>query len=102
MGTSGGLQDNAPIGSFVSANYAIGFDGVLHFYADRDKVCDKAFEAEMERQLEWKNRWSEALCGQSSSGDDDQFVSPGGVVPGATIACKWFSMRHRDVACVVS
>ena len=90
VGTSGGLQDNAPIGSFVSANYAIGFDGVLHFYADRDKVCDKAFEAEMERQLDWQLDGLKPYVVKAPQDMIDQFVTPGGVVPGATIACNGF------------
>ena len=33
---------------------SIGFDGVLYFYADSEKVRDKAFESELMRQLKWK------------------------------------------------
>lgn len=54
IGTSGGLQDTTPIGTYVAARYAIGFDGVLNFYAGRDTVCDTAFEKELLKQLDWK------------------------------------------------
>lgn len=54
IGTSGGLQDISPIGTYVAAKYAIGFDGVLNFYAGRDQVCDLAFEKELMKQLDWK------------------------------------------------
>lgn len=90
VGTSGGLQDFAPIGSFVSANYAIGFDGVLHFYADRDKVCDKPFEAELMKQLEWQIDGLKPYAVSAPKDMIEQFVTPGGVVPGATIACNGF------------
>lgn len=90
VGTSGGLQDNTPIGSFVSANYAIGFDGVLHFYKDRDKICDKAFEAEMLRQLDWQIDGLKPYVVKAPQDMIDQFVTPGGVVQGATIACNGF------------
>ena len=50
VGTSGGLQPFVPVGTYV----AIGFDGVLYFYADSEKVRDKAFESELMRQLKWK------------------------------------------------
>ncbi|MEG0947869.1 MAG: nucleoside phosphorylase [Bacteroidales bacterium] len=44
IGTSGGLQPFVPVGTFVVSQSSIGFDGVLNFYADRDKYCDLEFE----------------------------------------------------------
>ena len=44
VGTSGGLQPHVPIGTPVIAEKSIGFDGVLNFYAGRDRVCDLDFE----------------------------------------------------------
>lgn len=32
LGTSGSLQEDIPVGSFLVSEYAIGFDGVLNFY----------------------------------------------------------------------
>ena len=43
IGTSGGLQPSVPIGTYVAAERSIGFDGVIYFYADTDKVRDFAF-----------------------------------------------------------
>ena len=54
VGTSGGLQPYTPIGSFVAAEKSIGFDGVLYFYKDNERVRDLRFEEELSRQLEWK------------------------------------------------
>lgn len=54
VGTSGGLQDNTPIGSYVAAERSIGFDGVMYFYSDTEKIRDAAFEAALQDQLEWK------------------------------------------------
>ena len=54
VGTSGGLQDNTPIGSYVAAKRSIGFDGVMYFYSDTEKIRDAAFEAALQDQLEWK------------------------------------------------
>ncbi len=44
IGTSGGLQENVPVGSYVIAQKSIGFDGVLNYYAHRNEVCDLEFE----------------------------------------------------------
>ena len=44
IGTSGGLQPYVPVGTPVIATKAIGFDGVLNYYADRNRVSDLEFE----------------------------------------------------------
>ena len=90
IGTSGGLQDNTPIGSYVAAEYAIGFDGVIHFYADADKVVDHAFEEALTRQLEWK---IDGLKPYAIKAPDDlvaQITDGTDIVHGCTIACNGF------------
>lgn len=44
IGTCGAMQEDIPLGSFLVSVKSIGFDGVLAFYHDRDKVCDLPFE----------------------------------------------------------
>lgn len=44
IGTSGGLQDFVPVGTYVIARKSIGFDGVLNYYEGRNDVCDLDFE----------------------------------------------------------
>lgn len=58
IGTSGGLQPNTPIGTFVCSVCSIGFDGVLNFYAGRDAVCDLP----MERAFINHMGWTGTLC----------------------------------------
>ena len=58
VGTSGSLQENLHIGNFVIAEKAIGFDGILNFYADRDKVCDLDFEKEFCHHTRWNHTWA--------------------------------------------
>jgi len=53
IGTSGGMQADIPLGSFLISEKSIGFDGMLNFYAGRDSVSDLAFEAELKKQLGW-------------------------------------------------
>ena len=52
VGTSGGLQDETPIGTYVAAEHSIGFDGVLYFYGDTERVRNRSFEAELLKQLD--------------------------------------------------
>ena len=40
LGTSGALQKDIPVDSFVFSQYGLGLDGLLNFYEDRDKVID--------------------------------------------------------------
>ncbi|MDD4515454.1 nucleoside phosphorylase [Massilibacteroides sp.] len=54
IGTSGSLQPDLPVGSYVAAERSIGFDGVLYFYANSETVRDLTFEAELQKQLDWK------------------------------------------------
>lgn len=44
VGTSGAMQEDIPLGSFVVSEKSIGFDGVLAFYENRDEVADVDFE----------------------------------------------------------
>jgi len=53
IGTCGGMQPDLPVGSFLISEKSIGFDGVLNFYAGRDRVCDLAFEKAFCEHLQW-------------------------------------------------
>ena len=53
VGTSGGLQDETPIGTYVAAEHSIGFDGVIYFYADTERIRKRAFEEALISQLDW-------------------------------------------------
>ncbi len=53
IGTSGGLQPFTPVGTYVAAEKSIGFDGVLYFYKNNDKIRDIKTEDELIRQLSW-------------------------------------------------
>lgn len=53
IGTSGGMQPEIPLGSFLISEKSIGFDGVLNFYAGRNNVSDLKFEDELKKQLQW-------------------------------------------------
>ncbi|MDE5712855.1 MAG: nucleoside phosphorylase [Muribaculaceae bacterium] len=58
IGTSGSLVYDLKIGDFVIAEKGIGFDGILNFYADRDKVCDLRFEKEFCAHVDWDKTWA--------------------------------------------
>ena len=39
IGTSGAIQPDIPLGSFVFSHISVGCDGLLNWYADRDKIA---------------------------------------------------------------
>ena len=56
IGTSGGMQPDLPLGSFLVSEKSIGFDGVLNFYAGRDSVSDLEYESALTMHLGWNSQ----------------------------------------------
>ncbi len=53
IGTSGGLQTDLPVNSFVVSQKSIGFDGMLNYYANREDYCDLPFEKAFKQYTNW-------------------------------------------------
>ncbi|MCK9254710.1 MAG: nucleoside phosphorylase [Bacteroidales bacterium] len=53
LGTSGGLQEDLDIDSFLMTETSIGFDGLLNFYKNRDAVCKLDVEKEFLKHMNW-------------------------------------------------
>jgi len=58
IGTSGALQPELIVGTPVIAEKAIGFDGVLNYYAGRDSVADLDFESALCDHTGWNPLWA--------------------------------------------
>lgn len=58
IGTSGALQPELTLGTPVIAEKAIGFDGVLNYYAGRDEVADLDFEHALCDATGWNPNWA--------------------------------------------
>jgi uridine phosphorylase len=56
IGTSGGLQEDLNVDSFLMTETAIGFDGLLNFYKRRDEVCKSDIEAAFLKHMSWNPR----------------------------------------------
>ena len=56
IGTSGSLQKDLPVDSWVLSEKAIGFDGLLNFYAGRDRVSDLEFEKAFTYYVDWSSK----------------------------------------------
>jgi len=58
IGTSGALQPELIVGTPVIAEKAIGFDGVLNYYAGRNEVADLEFENAFCEHTGWNPLWA--------------------------------------------
>ena len=58
IGTSGALQPELKLGTPVIAEKAIGFDGVLNYYAGRNDVADLDFEHALCHHTGWNPLWA--------------------------------------------
>lgn len=56
IGTSGGMQEDIPLGTFLVSERSIGFDGVLSFYAGSEAVEDLDFERAMVEAIHYPAR----------------------------------------------
>ncbi len=58
IGTSGAMQPEITIGTPVIAEKSLGFDGVLNYYAGREKVVDQEFEDAFKKFVNWNPLWA--------------------------------------------
>lgn len=89
IGTSGALQPELRIGTPVIATKAIGFDGVLNYYAGRNEVADIEFENEFVRQTAWNPLWARPYVVDADSELVDR-IGRDDMVRGNTISAVGF------------
>lgn len=88
IGTTGSLQEDIPLNSFILSRFAAGFDNVLNFYADRDRVCDLELEKDFIRHTDWNRILHTPYFVRSS----DQLFNlfPENLVSGITVSAPGF------------
>lgn len=57
LGTSGSLQEDLPVDSFLLSTHGIGFDGVMNYYAESTSVEDTELTDEFMRQTDWHSNF---------------------------------------------
>jgi uridine phosphorylase len=88
IGTSGGLQPDIPINSFILSRYAAGFDAVLNYYAGRDQVSDRSMEEAFKEHTGWPSSLPDPTFVKSS---DELFgLFQEGLFSGITISAPGF------------
>lgn len=88
IGTSGGLQEISPVGTYVVSKYSMGFDGVLNYYKTPDGLMDLDMEAAFCKHVSWNPRLAQPYCVKA----DEELVGRIGfdMVKGITIAAPGF------------
>ena len=88
VGTSGGMQPHCPIGSYVVSEKSIGFDGLLHYYANSQQVREEDFEEAFQKHV----NWSPYHCSPYVVSADEELVERIGydMIRGVTISAIGF------------
>ena len=97
IGTCGGLQSWSPIGTYVAAERAVGFDGVPYFYACTERVRDLPLEAALRSQLDWRIDGLQPYAVAADPELTDR-ITQGDIVRGITIAtCSFYGAQGRSL-----
>src|SRR5687768_7956018 len=51
IGTSGALQEDIPVGSYLMSDYAVGFDNLMNFYDLKQDETEKAIADDMRKKV---------------------------------------------------
>lgn len=89
IGTCGGLQPEAPLGTFIASVKSIGFDGLLNYYAGRNDVCDLELEKAFTRHMNWCPQKGAPYVATANPSLIEQ-VAGKEMLRGITIACGGF------------
>ena len=89
IGTSGSLQKDLPVDSWLLSEKAIGFDGLLNFYANRNHIVDLNFEHAFKDALDWNKLLTSPYVVNASPSLLKQ-LERGKVVKGVTISAPGF------------
>lgn len=89
IGTSGALQPELIVGTSVIAEKAIGFDGVLNYYAGRNEIADLEFEKAFCAHTNWNPLWAKPYVVDADPGLVAQ-IGQDDMVRGNTISAVGF------------
>lgn len=53
IGTSGALHADIPLGSYILSHMSVGFDGVMNWYGNREKVTIPEVEEAFKKHMNW-------------------------------------------------
>jgi uridine phosphorylase len=94
LGTSGSLQENIKIDSFLMSKYALGFDGLAHFHENK-KCIDKNITKSFITHSNWPSQLSEPYIIKASESLMKRF---NGITEGITAtASGFYAPQGREI-----
>ena len=88
LGTSGALQADIPVDSFVFSQYGLGLDGLLNFYENRDQVINKELTEAFIKQSGWHHDLAKPYIVGGSKGLEKRIAD--GMIKGITATAPGF------------
>lgn len=88
IGTSGAVQPDIPVGSYVFSHISVGADGLLNWYANRDEVSYKEMEEAFVAHTGWLDTLPAPYFVRASQELIDMFANS--TVKGVTISASGF------------
>ena len=88
IGTSGAIQPDIPLGSFVFSHISVGCDGLMNWYADRDKIAMPEIEEAFKKHVGWNKHLPDPYFVRAGKKMSDAFRDI--TLKGMTIAASGF------------
>lgn len=88
IGTSGAIQPNIPLGSYVLSHISVGCDGLLNWYQGREKVTIKEMEEAFVKHVGWLSTLPAPYFAKASNVLIDALKDF--TIPGVTISASGF------------
>lgn len=89
LGTSGAIQPDIPLGTFLLTKKVIGFDGLLNYYSDIQHVSDPEFQKIFSEFVNWDAALPKPYVVSADQELFDLFIGEE-VTPGITISASGF------------
>lgn len=88
IGTSGAIQPDVPLGSFVFSRISVGCDGLLNWYAGRDEIALADYEEAFKAHVGWDRHLPDPYFVRAGARMTELFS--GVTIPGMTISASGF------------
>lgn len=88
IGTSGAIQPDVPLGSFVFSRISVGCDGLLNWYAGRDEIALADYEEAFKSHVGWDRHLPDPYFVRAGARMTELFS--GVTIPGMTISASGF------------
>lgn len=88
IGTSGAIQPDIPVGSFVFSHVSVGCDGLLNWYADRDRIAMPGIEEAFKAHTGWNSHLPDPYFVKAGEDMTERFADC--TIKGMTIAASGF------------